>query len=200
MASTRLTRQPICCNAHGSTGCGSRGRRLRSLLRLLGLPCARAPRLSSLFNANQVGVGVGLLRVVCLLSSTYRGGVLPWDPPRRSGPDGDAALRRIIQARLFTRPLHSPLCCCYYRCVLLVGAHHFTAPIALGAGLAQSLTPCCCCLSEPLHDLPRGLVLCFSGVAISAAAAVHDDGVCSRLSSPCMVARQRSLEVRGPAL
>ena len=55
-------------------------------------------------------------------------------------------------------------------------------------------------LAEPLHELPRVLVLCFSGVMISAAAAVHGDVVCCRLSAPCMVARQRCLEVRGPAL
>ena len=55
-------------------------------------------------------------------------------------------------------------------------------------------------LAEPLFDLPRGLVLCFSRVAITAAAAVHGDVVCSRLSAPCMVARQRSFEVRGPVL
>ena len=54
-------------------------------------------------------------------------------------------------------------------------------------------------LAEPLYNFPR-VVLCFSGVAISAAAAVHRDVVCSRLSAPCMVARQRSLEVRDPVL
>jgi len=83
-----------------------------------------------------------------------------------------------------------------------VGAHHFKAPIAVGAGLARSIAAVVAAslLAEPLHDLPRGLVLCFSGVAISAAAAVHGDVVCSRYSAPCMVARQRSLEVRGPAL
>ena len=80
-------------------------------MRLLGLPCARPPRLSSLFDVNHVGVGVGVLRVVCLLSSTYRGGVLPWDPPRRAGPtlNGDAALRRMCQARPPTGPLRAPL-------------------------------------------------------------------------------------------
>ena len=80
-----------------------------------------------------------------------------------------------------------------------VGAHHFKAPIAVGAGLARSIAAVVAAslLAEPLHDLPRGLVLCFSGVAISAAAAVHGDVVCSRYSAPCMVARQRSLEVRG---
>ena len=55
-------------------------------------------------------------------------------------------------------------------------------------------------LAEPLHDWPCGLVLCFSGVAISAAAAVHGDVACSRLLAPCIVARHRSLEVRAPAL
>jgi len=55
-------------------------------------------------------------------------------------------------------------------------------------------------LAEPFHLLPRGLVLCFSGVAISAADTVHGNVVGSRLSAPCMVARQRSLEVCAIAL
>ena len=154
-------------------------------MRLLGLPCARAPRLSSLFGVNHFNVGLGLLRVVCLLSSTYCGGVLSWDPPQRAGPNGDAALRRMFQARPPTGPLRAPLCCCSYRCVLSVGAHHFTAPIAVGAGLARSIAAVAAAslLAELLHGFPRGLVLYFSGVAISAAAAVRGDVVCSQLSA-----------------
>ena len=41
----------------------------------------RTSRLSSLFNVSHVGVGAGVLH---LLSLTYRGGVLLWDPPRRA--------------------------------------------------------------------------------------------------------------------
>jgi len=78
----------------------------------------RSPRLSSLFYVNHVGVGVGLFCVVCLLSSKCRGGVLPWDPSRRTGPNGDAALHRVFQARPPTGLLRAPLCCCCYGSVL----------------------------------------------------------------------------------
>ena len=90
MASTRLgDRFVVPCTAARGTGAAAAaqpcelggGARSGGNLRLLGLPCTRAPRLSSLFDVNHVGVGVGIgvgvLRVVCLLSSTYRGGVLP---------------------------------------------------------------------------------------------------------------------------
>jgi len=70
---------------------------------------ARAPQLPSLFDVNHVGVGVGVLRVVCLLSSTNRCGVLSWDPPRRAGPNGDAALRRMFHARCQPGP-YVPRC------------------------------------------------------------------------------------------
>ena len=74
--------------------------------------------------------------------------------------------------------------------------------MSLDEGFREALLPVAVAslLAEPLHDLSRGLVLCFSGVAISAAAAAHGNVVCSRLSAPCMVARKRSFEVRGPAL
>ena len=52
------------------------------------------------------------VQVFRLWSSTYRGGVLPWDPPRRAGPNGDAALSRMFQAR----PPTGPSC---YGCMLL---------------------------------------------------------------------------------
>jgi len=188
---------------------GSRGRSAalwtrgwRTLLRLLGLPCARAPRLFSLFDVNHVGVGVGVLRVVYLLSSTYRGDVLPWDHPDEldltETPRCAECFKRERQPGSYV-----PRCadvafvvCCS------VGTHHFTAPIAVGAGLARSIAAVAAAslLAELLHGFPRGLVLYFSGVAISAAAAVHGDVVCSQLSALCMLARQRSLEVRGPAL
>jgi len=41
------------------------------LLRLLGLPCARAPRLPSLIDVNHVGVGVGVHRAVCSIGKPF---------------------------------------------------------------------------------------------------------------------------------
>ena len=169
-------------------------------MRLLGLPCARAPRLSSLFDVNHVGVGVGVLRVVCLLRSTYRGGVLPWDPPRRAGRNGDAALRRMFQAR--PGP-YVP------RCAVVVIAVCFQSALTTsklrrkvpGLRGALLLVAAASLLAEPLHDLLRGLVLCFSGVAISAAAAVHDGAVCSRLSAQTRAlqpAHRRGAALRDP--
>ena len=147
-------------------------------MRLLGLPCARAPRPSSLFDVNHVGVGAGVLSS---LSSTYRGVVHPWDPPRRAGPNGDTALRRMFQTRPPTGPLRAPLCCCCYGCVL------FSRRSTLHSsdrGRCRACAKPYCLLRLPLCSLNHSVICC---VVLSCAS------VASRSPLPLLCMRCRLL-------
>jgi len=100
--------------------------------------------------------------------------------------------------------LRTPLCCCCLVVCCSVGAQHFTAPIAVGAG--RSLTACCGCLSArmpPLSTLtsrathahptsPRSIGFCAIWGCISSSSSSLNHSMIYRVVLSCASVASRS--------